>query len=113
MFSVLGLKCMTCTSAESWDKCEGKSTTCVAPMADKCVKTYLKVGSVETFTKSCGSEAHCDKESNPICKAASGSYECKIDCCTGDDCNAGAATRISGILLLSCALASLMMFFKA
>ena len=103
---------MTCSSVESWDKYEGKSTTCVAPLADQCVKLYFKAGSVETFFKGCGSDAYCDQKTNPTCKSASGSYECKINCCT-DDCNAGAATRISGILLLSCALASLLMFFKA
>ena len=85
----------------------------MAPLADKCVKTYLKIGSAESFTRMCGSDANCDEKTNLTCKGASGSFECKIDCCTGDDCNAGAATRISGILLLSCALASLMMFFKA
>ena len=104
---------MVCNSAESWDKCEGKSVTCGALVADRCVKLYYKAGPVEKFSKGCGSEAYCDKKTNPICEEASGSFECKIDCCTGDDCNAGAATRISGILLLSCALASLMMFFKA
>ena len=85
----------------------------MAPLADQCVKLYFKAGSVETFFKGCGSDAYCDQETNPTCKSASGSYECNINCCTGDDCNAGAATRISGILLLSCALASLLMFFKA
>ena len=115
VFSVLGLKCMTCSSAESWDKCEGKSTTCVAPLADQCVKLHYKAGPVETFVKGCGSDAHCDQKNNPSCKAKAinASYECNINCCTGDDCNAGAATRITGIVLLSCALASLMMFFKA
>ncbi|XP_058957688.1 uncharacterized protein [Pocillopora verrucosa] len=111
--SVLGLKCMTCTSSESWDKCEGKSKTCTAPLADQCLKLYFKVGSTESFTRMCGSDAYCDEKTNPTCKAASGSFECKIDCCKGDDCNAGTATRISGILFLSCALTSLMIFFKA
>ncbi|XP_022796495.1 uncharacterized protein LOC111334950 [Stylophora pistillata] len=111
--AVLSLKCYTCTSSESWDKCKGESTTCVAPLADKCVKVYLKVGSAETFAKSCGSDASCNKETNAFCKGASGSFECDINCCTGDDCNAGSATHISGILLMSCALASLMIFFKA
>ena len=104
---------MTCTSSESWDKCEGKSKTCIAPLADQCLKLYFKVGSTESFIKMCGSDAYCDAKTNPTCKAASGSSECKIDCCKGDDCNAGTATRISGILFLSCALTSLMIFFKA
>ncbi|XP_022796489.1 uncharacterized protein LOC111334943 [Stylophora pistillata] len=111
--SVLGLKCYTCTSSESWDKCKGESTTCVAALADQCVKVYLKVGSVQSFGKMCGSDAYCDQKTNPTCKDASGSFECEINCCKGDDCNAGSATRISGILLLSCALASLLIFFKA
>ena len=113
MFSVISLKCMVCVSSESWDKCEGISTTCVASMADQCVKVYYRTGSTEVFHKMCGSDAFCDEKTNPTCKDASGSFECKINCCTGDDCNAGTATRISGILLLSCALASLMIFFKA
>ncbi|XP_068722798.1 lymphocyte antigen 6S-like [Montipora capricornis] len=111
--AVLSLKCYKCSSPESWDKCEGESTTCPALLADQCVKVYFKLGPVETFSKSCGSDASCKQETNPLCKDASGSFECKIDCCKGDLCNAGTATRISGILLLSCALASLMIIFKA
>ncbi|XP_022796494.1 uncharacterized protein LOC111334949 [Stylophora pistillata] len=111
--AVWSLKCYFCTSTESWDKCKGVSTTCVAPAADKCVKVYYKFGSVQSFIKTCGSDAYCDKKTNPTCNAASGSSECEINCCSGDDCNAGSATHISGILLLSCALASLMIFFKA
>ncbi|XP_068707570.1 uncharacterized protein [Montipora foliosa] len=111
--AVWSLKCYTCTSSESWDKCEEKSRACVAPFADQCVKVYFKAGPLETFSKSCGSDAYCEQATNPLCKDASGSFECKIDCCKGDLCNAGTATRISGILLLSCALVSLMIFFKA
>ncbi|XP_022789462.1 uncharacterized protein LOC111329114 [Stylophora pistillata] len=113
--AVWSLKCYVCTSTESWDKCKDKevSATCVAPAADKCVKVYYKFGSLQTFTKSCGADSYCDQKTNPHCKDAIGSFECDINCCSGDDCNAGSATRISGILLLSCALVSLMIFFKA
>ena len=113
VFSVSSLKCITCASYESWEECAEVSTPCGLTLADQCVKLYYKVGSVKTFMKMCGSDAYCYEKTNPFCNDARGSFGCTIYCCKGDNCNAGAATRISGILLLSCALASLMMFFKA
>ena len=112
ILSVLGLKCMTCTSSKSWDDCKATSQDCVSP-ANRCFKVYLKAGDLKSFGKGCVPEAFCDKDANPICKAATGSFECEVNCCDSDDCNAGAATRISGILLLTCAMASLMILFKA
>ena len=87
--------------------------TCPAMAADQCVKFYFKSPKGESFIKSCGTDASCDEKTNPTCKDATGSYECDIYCCKGDNCNSGTETRISGILLVSCALASLMIFYKA
>ena len=113
MVTNLSLKCMACGSTESWDKCKGVSITCPAMAADQCVKLYFKTPKAESFIKSCGTDAYCDEKTNPTCKEATGSYECDIYCCKGDNCNSGTETRISGILLVSCALASLMIFYKA
>ena len=115
VFSVLSLKCMACSSIESWDKCKDLevSMTCPAYASEQCVKLYFKTSSVESFIQMCGTDAYCDEKTNPSCKEAIGSCECDVYCCKGDDCNGGTGTRISGILLVSCALASLMIFYKA
>ncbi|XP_078356200.1 uncharacterized protein LOC144641013 [Oculina patagonica] len=110
----LGLKCYTCSSSKSWDDCKStrKSLPCAGD-ADRCAKVHLKYGGVEIFAKHCVPNALCKSDTNPTCKKATGSSECEVDCCTGDNCNAGSAFRVSGILLLTCALVSLMMLDKA
>ena len=108
----MGLKCYYCTSNDSWDACKTTSRECVAG-EDRCAKVYLKVGSVKAFAKYCVPSAGCSKDGNPTCKGQIGSFECDISCCEGDNCNAGSTSRISGILLLTCALASLMFLVKA
>ena len=108
-FSVLSLKCLSCLSDKSWDDCKGKSKSCVAPVTDDCIKMYLKSSSEELFVRGCSTNDNCDTNINALCRDA---YECDIYCCNGDDCNASTATHISGVLLLSCALASLSIFSK-
>ena len=111
LFSLFSVELeVSCTSEKSWDDCKGKSISCKAPATDACIKIYLKSGSRELFARGCSTNAGCDTETNPLCKDAN---ECDIYCCNGDDCNAGTATHTSGVLLLSCALASLVIFFKA
>ena len=80
---------------------------------DRCAKVYLKYGSLKSFSKYCTFSAGCSEDGNPTCKGQVGSFECDINCCQGDNCNAGSTSRISGILLLTCALASLMFLVKA
>ena len=79
-------------------------------MEERCLKVYLKYGETKAFVRSCGPKDYCDKDKNPTCelaKSVSGA-ECEINCCEGDLCNAGSAAKISGIMLLACALAVLM-----
>ncbi|XP_078351916.1 uncharacterized protein LOC144636553 [Oculina patagonica] len=110
----LSLKCYDCSSTDSWDDCKTKSESkSCSGGADRCAKVYLKAGSIKGFFKYCTSSSSCAKDGNPTCKAQIGSFECDVNCCTGDNCNAGSAFRVSGILLLACALVSLMMFTKA
>ena len=80
---------------------------------DRCAKLYFEAGSTKVFTKYCTVSALCSQDSSPTCKGQIGSFECDISCCEGDNCNAGSTSRISGILLLTCALASLMILVKA
>ncbi|KAJ7365252.1 hypothetical protein OS493_005349 [Desmophyllum pertusum] len=110
--AALGLTCFDCYTTISWDGCRPASKTCHATF-DRCAKIYTKVGEVETFTKNCIPNAACDKDANPTCQKAVGYSKCDINCCALDDCNAGSTFRISGILLLTCALASLMILVKA
>ena len=85
---------------------------CVAGL-DTCAKVCVAVGSTKLFSKYCISSAYCSQDSNPTCKGKIGSYDCEIHCCDSDNCNAGSTSRISGILLLTCALASLMILVQA
>ncbi|XP_078351906.1 uncharacterized protein LOC144636544 isoform X2 [Oculina patagonica] len=112
--AALGLKCYRCSNARSWDECKSTRTSHLCPNGfDRCAKVYFKSGGVESFSKYCLPNAKCNKDANPTCKGATGSYTCNIYCCDGDDCNAGSAFGISGILLLTCALASLIFLLKA
>ena len=77
--------------------------------ADTCAKVYFAVGSSKLFNKYCITKTFCSQTS-PTCKDK---IECEIDCCDTDNCNAGSTSRLSGILLLTCALASLMILVKA
>ena len=108
--TVMSLKCNVCSSAESWDKCSNTEMTCPSDMEERCVKVEFKYGETKSFTRTCGTKDHCDKGKNPSCnlvESVSG-VECNVNCCEGDLCNAGSAAKISGIMLLACALAVLM-----
>lgn len=71
-------------------------------------------GGMKTFYKGCSPKVACKSADNPICKEASGSVMCDISCCDKDNCNAGSAFGASGFLImLACALVSLMIFVKA
>ena len=108
--AVMSLKCNICSSAESWDKCSNTEMTCPSGIEERCVKVEFKYGETKSFTRTCGTKDYCDKGKNPTCnlvESVSG-VECNVNCCEGDLCNAGSAAKISGIMLLACALAVLM-----
>ena len=111
-FVVASLKCYQCSSGESWDKCEDelKEITCPEEHDEVCSKVsyHHEAHMRKTFTKFCEKEDQCTIETNPICRAAqSQNATCESYCCTGDLCNTGSATRISGVLLTACAVVSM------
>ena len=110
--AVLGLTCLTCWTTISCNASTTSSQTC-APAFDRCGKVYTKVAKVETFAKKCLVKEKSVKEENTTCQAAFGTMECEVRCCYTDDCNAGPTFRISGTLLLACALASLIILVKS
>ena len=94
-------------STKSWDDCAGvkKEVNCSAD-ENRCYKAFASVknegASVEAYEKGCVSAAVCDAfDKSDFCK---GKGECKIDCCTGDLCNAAALPMISAIIITTCAL---------
>ncbi|CAH3166080.1 unnamed protein product [Porites lobata] len=105
ILKVMSLKCNECNSAESWNKCTNKEVTCPSGL-DQCFKIYAKYGETKVYARSCSTKDFCNKEKNPTCQATKGisGAECEITCCDKDLCNAGSATKISGIVLLACAL---------
>ena len=86
------------------------SQTC-APAFDRCGKVYTNVGEVETFDKKCLVKEKCVTEAT--CQNSFGTMECEVHCSDTDDCNAGPTFRISGSLLMACALASLIILVKS
>ena len=101
--SVMGLICYQCKSTVSWERCRTTTKTC-HPSNDRCAKVHYKVGDVDYFHKDCIPKAECVKKANRLCK---GAVECDVNCCVGNDCNAGPLFLISGILFLTCAVISL------
>ena len=115
--SAFGLRCYSCKSTNSWDECKSARTTetCdTGPEKAWCAKVYLTSGGLEYFEKYCIPPRACKQDYNPTCiEKGSNTFDCDIYCCDSDDCNAGPAFLVSGILLISCALASLMILVKA
>ena len=78
---------------------------------DRCIKGYAKVkgdgASVEGFEKGCLTAALCENTDKlEFCKGED--RECKINCCSGDLCNAAALQLVSTFALITCALAALL-----
>ncbi|XP_078351909.1 uncharacterized protein LOC144636547 [Oculina patagonica] len=103
------LECYFCYSTSSWEGCNATKIEC-PPTDDQCIKLHVEVGEHEMFLKSCSPSFACESAKNPICKEGVGSdMSCDISCCNDkDNCNNGSAFRVSGLLLLACALASLL-----
>ncbi|XP_078351913.1 uncharacterized protein LOC144636550 [Oculina patagonica] len=103
------LECNACSSETSWEDCNDKKIEC-PPTDDQCIKVHWNVGGRELYYKGCSPKLACDSDKNPICKEGAGSdITCDISCCSDkDNCNDGSAFRVSGFLLLVCALASLL-----
>ena len=130
---MLGLKCYSGNSSKSWDDCQATSKSCNGTY--RCGTFYIKKpNGTEIFTQDCfagGRFSPCSTDDNLACRRGD---VCIIFCCYYDYCNgdsvdttvgttvdaavgttvgAGSAFHISGILLLTCALASLMILVKA
>lgn len=105
---VLGLKCNVCSSTTSWDHCNyiSKEVTCPSDRSDRCITAYVTFYGLQSFDKYCGPKDYCDKAQNPTCKLCKRS-DCTVDCCEGDLCNAGSTAKVSGIVMVTCAIALL------
>ena len=104
------MKCYTCVSTKSWGDCEDikKESTCL-PTYNRCAKISVDVKkggvSVEEYVKSCLTEEACSAtEKVDVCKGAG---ECKVNCCSGDLCNAASFKIMSTFILLTCVLVAL------
>ena len=109
LLSVLALSCFSCESQFSWSHCRKTSKTCKPEY--KCGKVYINIDGKENFQKDCLPPEWCLKENHYDCGGhlLKNSTVCDIHCCDDDnDCNAGAVRQISGILLLTCVLLSVL-----
>ena len=108
--AVAGLNCYKCESDVSWDDCETvtENVTCPSENYKRCSKIYYESRVFRTFTKFCERADQCNRDKNPICKAAKEHDRgwCAIDCCKGDLCNPGSIYGISNYLL-ACAITAL------
>ena len=116
MCSILacGLQCYECKSKKSWDHCESrKDVENCSSGENRCVKGYADWeedgSSKKAFRKDCFSAEKCKTAAyNKDCKKGT----CKVDCCSGDLCNAGTISLgnsatvplVSAIILSACAV---------
>ena len=74
--------------------------------------------SIKSFEKDCITKELCDdmKQVLKACekaKEAGADATCKLDCCSGDLCNAGTAPVVSAFLILACAVLALFQWAAA
>ena len=71
-------------------------------------------GGVKSFQKGCAPKITCESTDNPICREGSGgSVKCDISCCDTDNCNAGSTIVVNSLLLLACAVVSILVLVEA
>ena len=113
LVSASSLECYACVSEKSWDDCTSTKTQC-SSVEDQCIKVHYMAGGVKSFQKGCAPKITCESANNPICREGTGgSVTCDISCCDTDNCNAGSRIVVSSLLLLVCALASLLVLVQA
>ena len=106
MCSILacGLRCYECSSKKSWDHCEShKDVEKCTSGKNRCFKGYADWeedgSSQKAYRKDCFSAEKC-KTAADIDDCKSGT--CKVDCCSGDLCNAATVPLVSFIILSAC-----------
>ncbi|KXJ27078.1 uncharacterized skeletal organic matrix protein 2 [Exaiptasia diaphana] len=103
------LKCYGCLSTKDWSTCNSaeKEVTCASGITH-CRKAEVSAkgggADVTTYTKVCSDDCDADKIAECNKKKEGVSVSCKINCCTGDLCNAASAPLISGFIIMTCAL---------
>lgn len=113
LVSASSLECYACVSKKSWDDCTSTKTQC-SSVEDQCIKVHFMAGGVKSFQKGCAPKITCESADNPICREGTGgSVTCDISCCVTDNCNAGSMIVVSSLLLLACAVASLLVLVQA
>ena len=100
------LSCYTCTSEDSLENCNLKSTKKDCPSGTpNCVTGTLTCSAGEVtktvFYKRCGTKGEeCEPSDYPSCPSSQGgwSFGTLNRCCTGDNCNSGPRNTINGAL---------------
>ena len=108
-FATSSLECNSCSSVTSWEDCNEIKFK-FRPTGDQCIKFHYKARIGQLFHKGCAEQLLCDNAINTICnEGAEPDVTCAIWCCDDkDNCNVGSVLHISSFILLSCALASLL-----
>ena len=112
LFAGSCLECHSFSSLRSWKDYNETRSEC-PPTDDQCIKLHVKARVGQVFLKGCAEQCLCDSTTvNPICREGAGSdVSCDIWCCNDkDNGNVGSVLHISSFILLSYALASLLVF---
>ena len=104
------MKCYKCLTNKGWDECKDIRTEMDCPAGlDRCFKASADAkdegASVETYGKGCMTEEDCKTDLSSLCK---GKVNCKLDCCSGDLCNAATLKKSSVAALIACTLMALL-----
>ncbi|XP_031567565.1 lymphocyte antigen 6 complex locus protein G6d-like [Actinia tenebrosa] len=112
--AINGLECYSCATTKDWDKCNDakKEQTCPSSYT-RCLKAEVHfegAASADTYLKGCVPPDSCTAQTLEKCKTSVPGVKvsCKVNCCDGDLCNTGVATKLSGIILLACAVLSIL-----
>ena len=69
--------------------------------ADKCIRTWLHKDGKTIVSNACTNQLGCDL-AQAVCDNVDDEVDCKVGCCTDDECNAGSPLSFSIVLLTVC-----------
>ncbi|KAL9985360.1 hypothetical protein ACROYT_G007754 [Oculina patagonica] len=105
--TAFALKCYVCSGTE--DTCskgtlEGSKDKYLKECglgADKCIRTWLHKDGNTAVGNDCTNQLGCDL-AQTVCDNVDSEVDCKVGCCSSDECNAGSPVSFSIFLMTVC-----------